>query len=38
MWILIVGAVLIVAIASFFMTARYRLHQYAHDLPGKLGL
>ena len=38
MWILVAGVVLILAIASFFMYARYRLHQYAHDLPGKLGL
>ena len=38
MWILIAGVVLLVAIGSFFAYARYRLHQYAHDLPGKLGL
>ena len=38
MWILVAGIVLIASIASFFIYARYRLHQYAHDLPGKLGL
>ena len=38
LWILVAGVVLLLAIASFFAYARYRLHQYAHDLPGKLGL
>ncbi len=37
-WILVAGAVLLLAIGSFFGYARYRLHQVARDLPGKLGL
>ncbi len=38
MWILVAGIVLVVAIASFFMYARYRMRELAHDLPGKLGV
>lgn len=37
-WIVVAGIVLVVAIVSFFFYARYRMHQVAHDLPGKLGL
>lgn len=38
MWILVAGIVLVVAIASFFIYARYRMRELAHDLPGKLGV
>ncbi len=36
-WIVLLGVLLLVAILGFFAYARYRMHQYAHDLPQKLG-
>jgi lipopolysaccharide export system protein LptA len=37
-WIIVAGAVLVIAIVSFLAYARYKLHEFGKDLPQKLGL
>ena len=37
-WIVLLGILLVVAIAAFLGYARFRIHQVARDLPQKLGL
>jgi lipopolysaccharide export system protein LptA len=36
--ILILAGLLVVVLIGFFAYARYRIHRFEHDLPGKLGI
>ena len=37
-WIVVLGVLLVLAIVGFMAYARYRVHRFGADLPGKLGL